>query len=63
MRRKVRCVTLNSHPELFNKHEKLRKMIKRDLGIEATNAQATKMLAGFIKLPKKLRKNLEVLKR
>ena len=54
MARRVRSITIGSHPSLYSKMEELRKMYQDQAGIKLSQMEATNILSKRINLPTKI---------
>ncbi len=54
MARRVRSITIGSHPSLYSKMEELRKMYQDQAGIKLSQMEATNILSKRINMPTKI---------
>jgi len=54
MRRKIKPISIGSHPSLYLKMEELRKMYQDQAGIKLSQMEVTNILSKRISMPKKL---------
>jgi len=54
MRRKIKSITIGSHPSLYSKMEELRKMYQDQAGIKLSQIEITNILSKRINMPTKI---------
>jgi len=54
MARRIKSVTIGSHPSLFSKMEELRKMYQDQAGIKLSQIEITNILSKRINMPTKI---------
>jgi len=54
MARRIKSVTIGSHPSLYSKMEELRKMYQDQAGIKLSQIEATNILSKRIRMPTKI---------
>ena len=54
MRRRIKSITIGSHPSLYSKMEELRKMYQDQAGIKLSQMEVTNILSKRINMPIKI---------
>jgi len=54
MARRIKSITIGSHPSLYSKMEELRKMYQDQAGIKLSQIEATNILSKRINMPTKI---------